>query len=43
MKDIVFLSDKPYDEVEKEFEGTNFFSGIMEGLQEVLSIEQGKE
>lgn len=42
MKDIIFVSEKPYNEIEKEFENVDFFSGLMDGLQEALSYEQGK-
>ena len=42
MKDLIFVSEKPYDEVEKAFEKADFFSGIMDGLEEALAYEQGK-
>lgn len=42
MKELIFVSEKPYDEVEKEFKGIDFFSGIMEGLEEALAYEQGR-
>ena len=42
MKDLIFVSEKPYDEVEKAFENADFFSGIMDGLEEALAYEQGK-
>lgn len=42
MKELIFVSEKPYDEVEKEFKGIDFFSGIMEGLEETLAYEQGR-
>ena len=40
--DLIFVSEKPYSEVEKEFANVDFFSGIMDGLEEALAYEQGK-
>ena len=42
MKEVVFKSTLPMDEIEKNFEDMDFFSGLMEGLTEALSYTQGK-
>ena len=42
MTDPVFRSSLPMDEIENNFKDTDFFSGIMEGLQEALAYKNGK-
>ena len=42
MNDIMFESSLTMEEIEKNFEGMDFFSGLMDGLTEALSYEQGK-
>ena len=42
MSEIRFESYLTTDEIEKNFEGIDFFSGIMEGLNEALAYEKGK-
>ena len=42
MEELIFVSDKPYIEVEKDFKEIDFFSGILEGLEEALAYEQGR-
>lgn len=40
--EIVFKSTLSQQEIEDNFSNVDFFSGIMEGLTEVLEYEQGK-
>jgi len=40
MSEIHFESSLTNDEIEKNFEGIDFFSGIMEGLNEALAYEK---
>ena len=42
MSDIVFHSTLSMDEIENNFKDIDFFSGIMDGLQEALAYEKGK-
>lgn len=42
MTDPVFRSSLTMDEIENNFKDTDFFSGIMEGLQEALAYKNGK-
>ncbi len=42
MSEIRFESSLTTEEIEKNFEGIDFFSGIMEGLNEALAYEKGK-
>lgn len=42
MSEIRFESSLTNEEIEKNFEGIDFFSGIMEGLNEALAYEKGK-
>ena len=39
---VRFESSLTIDEVEKNFDDFDFFSGIMEGLNEALAHEKGK-
>ncbi len=41
MPDLVFQSSLTTDEIEENFKDIDFFSGIMEGLQEALAYEKG--
>ena len=41
-KDITFESSLSIDEIERNFEGMDFFGGIMSGLNEALAYEKGK-
>ena len=41
MADSIFKSSLSVEEIEKNFEGIDFFSGIMDGLQEALAYEKG--
>ncbi len=41
MSDIHFKSSLTLEEIENNFENTDFFSGIMEGLTEALAYEKG--
>ncbi len=41
MADLVLQSSLTMDEIEENFKDVDFFSGIMEGLQEVLDYEKG--
>ena len=42
MKEIVFETEKTFDEIEKDFANTDYFSGIMDGLKEALAYERGE-
>lgn len=42
MSEIRFKSSLTNEEIEKNFEGIEFFSGIIEGLNEALAYEKGK-
>lgn len=42
MSEIRFESSLTNEEIEKNFEGIDFFSGIMEGLNEALAYEKGQ-
>ncbi len=41
MSDLVFQSSLTMDEIEENFKDVDFFSGLMEGLQEALAYEKG--
>lgn len=38
----MFETKKPIEEIERDFNDIDFFSGVMEGLQEALAYEEGK-
>lgn len=42
MDDLTFESSLSLDEIEENFKNIDFFSEIMEGLQEALAYQQGK-
>lgn len=42
MSEIRFKSSLTVEEIENNFKDTNFFAGIMEGLNEALAYEKGK-
>lgn len=42
MSEIRFKSSLTIEEIENNFKDTDFFSGIMEGLNEALAYEKGK-
>lgn len=42
MAEPVFKSKLSPEEIEQNFKDTDFFSGIMEGLQEALAYEKGR-
>ena len=42
MSDIHFKSSLSVEEIENNFKNIDFFSGIMEGLEEALAYEKGK-
>ena len=42
MADIRFESSLTMEEIEDNFKDMDFFSGIMEGLNEALAYEKGK-
>lgn len=42
MSDIRFKSSLSIEEIENNFKDIDFFSGIMEGLEEALAYEKGK-
>lgn len=42
MSEIRFKSSLTNEEIEKNFEGIDFFAGIIEGLNEALAYEKGK-
>ncbi len=37
-----FESSLPMEEIEKNFEGVDFFSGLMAGLEEAIAYERGE-
>lgn len=41
MEDVKFASTLSEEEIEKNFENIDFFSGIMAGLEEALAYEKG--
>lgn len=41
MADLVFQSSLTMEEIKENFKDVDFFSGIMEGLQEALAYEKG--
>ena len=41
MSEKNFKSSLPMEEIENNFEDTNFFDGVMEGLEEALAYEKG--
>ncbi|MBP3521832.1 MAG: helix-turn-helix domain-containing protein [Oscillospiraceae bacterium] len=41
MEDPVFNSSLTQEEISKNFEGVDFFTGLMEGLQEAVSYTKG--
>ena len=41
MKELVFASSLTDEEIAKNFENIDFFSGIMTGLEEALAFEKG--
>lgn len=41
-KNVVLKSSLPLDEIEKNFENVDVYSGIMQGLNEALKIEKSK-
>ena len=41
MEDVKFTSTLSEEEIAKNFENTDFFSGIMAGLEEALAFEKG--
>lgn len=42
MSELCFESSLTMDEIESNFRDVDFFSGIMDGLQEALAYEKGK-
>lgn len=42
MAELEFASALSMEEIEKNFQDIDFFSGVMEGLQEALAVEKGK-
>lgn len=42
MENLKFESSLSIEEIEKNFEGVDFFSGIISGLNEALAYEKGK-
>ena len=42
MSEIRFKSSLTVEEIENNFKNVNFFSGVMEGLNEALAYEKGK-
>lgn len=42
MADLRFESTLSIEEIEDNFKDVDFFSGIMDGLQEALAYEKGK-
>ena len=42
MSEIRFESSLTTEEIDRNFEGVDLFSGIMEGLKEVLTYEKGE-
>lgn len=42
MSDLSFESSLSMEEIENNFKNTDFFSGIMDGLNEALAYEKGK-
>ena len=42
MSEPVFHSSLSMDEIEQNFQNVDFFSGIMDGLQEAMAYEKGK-
>ena len=42
MVEPVFKSSLTMEEIEKNFEGVDFFAGVMEGLEEALAHSKGK-
>lgn len=42
MSDLKFESSLSMEEIEENFKDVDFFSGIMDGLQEALAYEKGK-
>ena len=43
MSDLKLKSSLTMDEIENNFKDTDFFSGVMEGLQEALAYKKGKQ
>ena len=43
MADLRFESSLSIEEIEDNFKDVDFFAGIMDGLQEALAYEKGKE
>ena len=41
MSEKKFKSSLPMEEIENNFKDTNFFDGVMEGLEEALAYEKG--
>ena len=41
MIEPIFHSNLTVEQIEKNFEGVDFFAGIMAGLQEAYAIEKG--
>lgn len=42
MAELQLKSSLPPEEIEKNFEDVDFFSGVMDGLQEALAYKKGK-
>lgn len=42
MSELHFKSSLPMEEIENNFKDIDFFSGIMEGLNEALAYSKGK-
>lgn len=42
MSELHFESSLSMEEIENNFKDVNFFSGIMDGLQEALAYTEGK-
>ena len=40
MSEPIFTSDLTMEQIEKNFEGMDFFAGLMEGLQEAYACEK---
>ena len=42
MSELIFKSSLTPEEIEENFKNVDFFSGIMDGLQEALAYSKGK-
>lgn len=41
MSEAIFTSDLTMEQIEKNFEGMDFFARLMEGMQEAYACEKG--